>query len=146
MTTMLTIRPFQAGDEAAVIDLWRDCGLLRSSNDPRQDIQRKLAIQPELLLVGMLDERIVASVMAGYEGHRGWLNYLAVAPGHRQSGFGRAMVAEAEHRLRQLGCPKINLQVRHTNAPAMEFYRRIGFEVDEVASMGKRLSEDQAKY
>lgn len=141
---MLTIRPFRAGDETAVVELWQDCDLVRSSNDPYRDILRKLAVQPELFLVGLLDDRIVASVMAGYEGHRGWLNYLAVTPDCRQCGLGRKMVAEAERRLRELGCPKINLQVRYANAEAMAFYRRIGFQVDEVASMGKRLIEDQA--
>jgi ribosomal protein S18 acetylase RimI-like enzyme len=140
---MLAIRPFRAGDESAVIRLWRDCGLIRSSNDPLKDMQRKHSVQPELFLIALLDGRIVASVMAGYEGHRGWLNYLAVTPGRRQTGIGRLMVAEAEQRLRELGCPKINLQVRSANTAAMEFYRRIGFQVDEVVSMGKRLIKDQ---
>lgn len=140
---MLAIRPFRPGDESAVIQLWRDCGLIRSSNNPFKDIQRKRAVQPELFLVALLDERIVASVMAGYEGHRGWLNYLAVTPDRRQTGLGRKMVAEAERRLRELGCPKINLQVRSANTAAIEFYRRMGFQVDEVISLGKRLIEDQ---
>jgi len=80
--------------------------------------------------------------MAGYEGHRGWLNYLAVAPHEQRGGLGRQMVAEAEKRLRALGCPKINLQVRRSNAGVMEFYRKIGFSEDDVASMGKRLETD----
>lgn len=142
--TSLTIRPFRPEDEDAVIRLWQDCDLLRAYNDPHRDIERKLAFQPELFLVGLLAGEIVAGVMAGYEGHRGWLNYLAVAPDHRRRGFGRQLVAEAERRLQKLGCPKINLQVRHTNVQAMEFYRRLGFAVDEVASMGKRLCDDQA--
>lgn len=142
---MLAIRPFRAGDESAVIQLWRDCGLIRSSNDPLKDIQRKRAVQPELFLIALRDEKIVASVMAGYEGHRGWLNYLAVTPSRRQTGIGRKMVAEAERRLHELGCAKINLQVRSANTAAMEFYRRIGFQVDEVVSMGKRLIEDQSR-
>lgn len=140
--TSLTIRPFLPEDEDAVIRLWHDCDLLRAYNDPHRDIERKLSVQPELFLVGFLAGKIVAGVMAGYEGHRGWLNYLAVAPDHRRRGFGRELVAEAERRLRKLGCPKINLQVRHTNVQAMEFYHRLGFAVDEVASMGKRLCDD----
>lgn len=143
--TPLTIRPFRPEDEDSVIRLWQDCDLLRASNDPHLDIERKLAVQPDLFLVGLLAGKIVAGVMAGYDGHRGWLNYLAVAPGHRRRGFGRELVAEAERRLRELGCPKINLQVRHSNGRAMEFYRRVGFAVDEVASMGKRLSDDEAR-
>ncbi len=138
---MLAIRPFRPEDEAAVIRLWQECDLLRPRNDPRRDIARKLAVQPDLFLVGLLEAEVVASVMAGYEGHRGWLNYLAVSPRHRRRGFGRGMIAEAERRLLTLGCPKINLQVRFSNAEAMEFYRRLGFSVDEVTSMGKRLSD-----
>ena len=140
----LTIRPFRPEDEEAVIRLWQACDLLRACNNPHRDIERKLAVQPELFLVGLLDGKIVAGVMAGYDGHRGWLNYLAVAPDHRRHGFGRELVAEAERRLRELGCPKINLQVRHTNVRAMEFYRRLGFAVDEVVSMGKRLCDDES--
>jgi ribosomal protein S18 acetylase RimI-like enzyme len=81
--------------------------------------------------------------MVGYEGHRGWLNYLAVAPEHQRKGFGRAIVEEAERLLRKEGCPKINLQVRTSNQGALEFYRRIGYAVDDVVSMGKRLERDE---
>ena len=80
--------------------------------------------------------------MAGYEGRRGWLNYLAVAPEHRRSGYARAIVAEAERLLRAEGCPKVNLQVRTSNRSVLEFYRRIGYSVDDVISMGKRLEHD----
>jgi ribosomal protein S18 acetylase RimI-like enzyme len=135
-------RPFQNSDETAVVQLWRDCNLVVSHNDPRKDIKRKLAIQPDLFLVGVNGGQIVATVMAGYEGHRGWLNYLAVAPALQRSGLGRQMIAEAEKRLRALGCPKINLQVRRSNAGVMEFYKTLGFAEDDVASMGKRLEED----
>ena len=82
--------------------------------------------------------------MAGYEGHRGWLNYLAVAPQFQRRGFARAIVAEAERLLREAGCPKINLHVRHSNRDVIEFYRRIGYSVDDVVSMGKRLEQDEA--
>lgn len=105
--------------------LWRRCDLVRPWNDPHRDIQRKLAVRPELFLVGVLDGRIVASVMAGYEGHRGWLNYLAVAPDLRRRGYAQAIVAEAERLLREAGCPKINLQIRTSNHGVIEFYRRL---------------------
>ena len=104
-----------------------------------EDIQRRLSIQREMFLVGLLGGQVVAAIMAGYEGHRGWLNYLAVAPDHRNRGFGREMMAEAEARLKALGCPKINLQVRNSNTGVIEFYRGIGFSIDDVTSMGKRL-------
>jgi len=99
-------------------------------------------VQPELFLVGFVSGEFAATVMAGYEGHRGWLNYLAVAPRFRRQGLGRKLVAESEARLRQMGCPKINLQIRTGNTAVIEFYRRIGFKADDVVSMGKRLEAD----
>ena len=135
-------RSFRPGDEEAVIRLWTDCGLVVPWNDPRRDIERKLRAQPELLLVGCEGDKIIAAVMVGYDGHRGWINYLAVAPSHRRLGIGRRIMAEAEARLRALGCPKINLQVRTGNREAMEFYRRIGFAADDVVPFGKRLEND----
>lgn len=138
----MQIRPFQSEDENAVIELWRRCDLVRPWNNPHRDIQRKLCVRPELFLVGVQDGHIVASVMAGYEGHRGWLNYLAVAPERQRHGLARAMVAEAERLLREAGCPKINLLVRSANQGVIEFYRRLGYAVDDVVSMGKRLEND----
>ena len=138
----MQIRPYQLDDEAQVIALWSRCGLLRPWNDPRKDIERKLAVRPDLFLVGMIENDLVASVMAGYEGHRGWINYLAVCPQHRGKGFGRAIMQAAERRLSESGCPKINLQVRGDNRQAIEFYQRIGFQVDDVVSLGKRLIND----
>ena len=137
------IRPFHPDDEHAVVSLWRRCDLVRAWNDPAKDIRRKLRVRPDLFLVGLLDGQIIACVMAGYEGHRGWLNYLAVAPEHQRLGYARAMVDEAERLLRAAGCPKINLQVRTSNHGVIEFYRRLGYSVDDVVSMGKRLEHDQ---
>ena len=137
------IRPYQPADEEAVIALWQQCDLVRPWNDPHKDIQRKLAVRPDLFLVGELNGRVVACVMAGYEGHRGWLNYLAVAPQHQRQGLARAIVTEAERLLKAAGCPKINLQVRTSNAGVIEFYRRLGYTVDEVVSLGKRLERDE---
>src|SRR5579864_9631833 len=135
----MKIRPFQPEDEQAVISLWRECDLLRPWNDPHKDIARKLEVRPDLFLVGESDGRIIAAVMAGYDGHRGWLYYLGVSPEHRRTGVGRAIVAEAERLLRLEGCPKINLQVRTSNQDVIDFYRRVGYSVDDVLSMGKRL-------
>jgi len=138
----MQIRPFQTADQDAVVALWTRCALVRPWNDPHQDIRRKLKVRPDLFLVGILEGRVVASVMAGYEGHRGWLNYLAVAPEHQRRGYARALVTEAERLLRQAGCPKINLQVRTSNHGVLEFYRRLGYSTDEVVSMGKRIEHD----
>ena len=138
----MQIRPFNPEDEESLVALWKRCELVRPTNDPHKDILRKLQVNPEWFLVGVLDGQIVASVMAGYKGRRGWLNYVAVDPAHRRRGLGRLIIAEADRLLRAAGCPKINLQVRASNKGAIEFYRRLGYSVDEVVSMGKRLVND----
>ena len=141
----MKIRPFVESDQDRVIDLWNRCGLLRPWNDPHKDIARKLKVQRELFLIGEIDGRVVAAMMVGYEGHRGWVNYLAVDPERQRQGLGREMMAEAEIRLKALGCPKIQLQVRRDNAEAIAFYRRLGYAEDAVVNMGKRLIEDGPK-
>lgn len=138
----MEIRPYRSADEATVVALWKECELTRPWNDPHKDIARKLAVQPGLFLVGVVDGEVIATVMAGYEGHRGWVNYLAVAPRFRGRGFGRALMQHVEHLLRLRGCPKLNLQVRASNPQAIAFYRRIGYAQDESVSLGKRLIED----
>jgi ribosomal protein S18 acetylase RimI-like enzyme len=136
------IRPYRAADEVAVVELWESSGLTRPWNDPHKDIGRKLAVRPEWFLVGEDNGVIVATAMVGYDGHRGWVYYLGVAPGHRRLGYGRAMMAEAERLLRAEGCPKLNLQVRTGNAEAVAFYENLGFGLDAVIGMGKRLEHD----
>jgi ribosomal protein S18 acetylase RimI-like enzyme len=136
------IRTFHAADESAVVALWDECRLTRPWNDPHKDIARKLAVQSELFLVGVVDEAVIASVMAGYEGHRGWMNYLAVTPRFRGRGYGRALVDHVERLLLERGCPKVNLQVRASNPDALAFYRRLGYVQDESISLGKRLIVD----
>jgi len=138
----MKIRLYEARDEEAVIDLWERCGLVAPQNNPEADIQRKLALSPELFFVAEREGEIVASAMAGYEGHRGWINYLAVAPHLQRSGLGLEMLAHAESVLMSLGCPKINLQVRRTNLQVIDFYTRAGYSHDDVVSMGKRLIKD----
>lgn len=138
----MNIRPFVDADEPAVIELWRACDLLRAWNDPHKDIRRKLTTQPELFLVGEMTGQLVATVMAGFDGHRGWVNYLAVAPEQRKAGLGRALMRHVEEVLEARGCPKLNLQVRATNHAVLEFYRRIGYSTDDVVSLGKRLIPD----
>ena len=99
-------------------------------------------MQSEWFLVGFEDGRVIASVMAGYDGHRGWINYLAVDPDHQRGGHGREIMQHAERLLLAAGCPKINLQIRNDNLAAIAFYERIGFQRDEVVSFGKRLIPD----
>lgn len=141
MSTM-HIRPYQETDEAAVVALWQACGLTRPWNDPHQDIARKLQVQRELFLVGEADGQVIATTMAGYDGHRGWVNYLAVAPGQRGQGLGAALMQHIEQQLLALGCPKLNLQVRSSNTAVLDFYRHLGYAQDEVVSLGKRLIPD----
>ena len=138
----LVIRSYQPQDEASVVALWLHCNLVVPQNNPDRDIKRKLQVNPEWFLVGVADGKVVATCMAGYEGHRGWINYLAVSPQHRRQGIGRRIMEEAEKRLRSAGCPKINLQVRETNQDVIQFYARIGYTKDPVVSMGKRLEQD----
>ena len=139
----MEIRPFRPEDEEAVIQLWNDCGVVVPWNDPRKDIQRKLQVQPEMFLVGCIEGEVVAAVLAGYDGHRGWIYYLAVHPDHQHKGHAIRMMDEAEKLLRAAGCPKINLQVRKTNTGVIEFYKRIGYKEDECLGLGKRLESDE---
>jgi len=137
-----TIRPYRADDEASVVTLWTECGLVVPQNDPKRDIQRKLKVNPEWFFVGEIAGQVAATCMVGYEGHRGWINYLAVAPAHRRQGLATRLICEAERLLKQAGCPKINLQVRSSNAEVIAFYRALGFGIDDVVSLGKRLDPD----
>ena len=137
------IRPYQVNDAVSVVRLWADCGLVAPQNSAHEDICRKLKVQPEMFLVGCIDGQIAATVMAGYDGHRGWINYLAVDPVHQGSGMGRRIMEKAETLLQQSGCPKVNLQVRTTNVKVIEFYQKIGYKQDNVISFGKRLISDE---
>lgn len=107
----MEIRAYKSDDELDVVKLWRDCGLTMPHNNPVKEIKRKMAVQLELFLVGVKNSRIITSIMASYEGHRGWLNYLAVSADMRRRGIGRQMVLESEKLLCSFGCPNINLQV-----------------------------------
>ena len=138
----IEIRPYEPRDEISVVRLWNDCGLVVPWNNPHRDIRRKLEVQPKMFLVGCLNGQIIATVVAGYDGHRGWINYLAVHPNHQRTGIGRRIMGEAETILRAVGCPKINLQVRSTNVNIIEFYKTIGYKIDDVVSLGKRLEPD----
>jgi ribosomal protein S18 acetylase RimI-like enzyme len=138
------IRQFTPADTEAVVAVWESCGLVRPWNDPRRDIARKLTVQPELFLVATEapSDTVVAAGMAGFDGHRGWVNYLAVRPDLQGSGLGGAFMAEFERLLTDLGCPKLNLQVRAGNEQVIGFYESLGYTDDHTVSMGKRLIPD----
>jgi ribosomal protein S18 acetylase RimI-like enzyme len=138
----MKIRAFEESDEEGVIALWSECDLLVPQNDPAKDIGRKLKVDRDLFLVGVDGTTIVATVMAGYEGHRGWINYLAVKPSERRKGYGQKIMQAAEMLLKNRGCPKINLQVRGANTNVIAFYSAIGYGDDDVVGLGKRLEHD----
>jgi len=139
----LLIRPFQEGDEEALVSLWNMCKLTVPWNNPYKDIARKLKVQAELFLVGYMEDKLIASVMGGYDGHRGWINYLAVHPDFQARGYGKQLMDNVETRLRKLGCPKINLQIREGNNKVLSYYQKLGFVEEKRISMGKRLEDDQ---
>jgi ribosomal protein S18 acetylase RimI-like enzyme len=139
----MRIRQVTASDVDGVVALWEASGLTRPWNDPRADIARKLGVQPELFLVGEEQGRVVASAMGGYDGHRGHINYLAVAPEHQGTGLGKELLVHLETLLLGMGCPKINIQVRLDNGAATGFYAHVGYAPFEVHDLGKRLVRDE---
>ena len=141
--TGMTISPYLPEHENDVIELWRKCDLTRHWNNPKLDIERKLKVNPELFLVGLISGRVVATVIGGYDGHRGWIHYLAVDPAYQRRGLGRRIMEAVEKKILGMGCPKINLQVRVDNAAVVAFYESIGYQTEERVSMGKRLIEDE---
>jgi ribosomal protein S18 acetylase RimI-like enzyme len=138
----MDIRAFEKKYKDEVIALWRECNLVVPQNDPAKDIERKLKVDPDLFLVGVIDKQVVATVMGGYEGHRGWINYLAVKPSQQRKGYGQAIMQAVESLIKQKGCPEINLQVRATNEAVLKFYAAIGYGNDNVVGLGKRLEYD----
>jgi ribosomal protein S18 acetylase RimI-like enzyme len=138
---LLVVRSFRASDEEPLCALWSR--VFRDDppwNAPAVMIENKRGVHPELLLVGELGGSIVGAIIAGFDGVRGWLYHLAVAPEQRRRGFATRLVRAAEERLRQLGCPKVNLQVRSTNGEVIAFYRSLGYETEDRVSMGRRFS------
>ena len=145
--TNWSIRDFQAEDETGLIELWKVSGIYRSWNDPHLDIARKIENMQKtgfglFLVVQDSSGKIIGSVMAGYDGHRGSVNYLAVHPEAQKQGIGRALMAEVERWCEVEGCPKINLLVRTDNEAVKAFYARCGYGVDAVFGLSKRLIED----
>ena len=139
----LLIRPFQEGDEEALVSLWNMCKLTVPWNNPYKDIARKLKVQAELFLVGYLEDKLIASIIAGYDGHRGWINYFAVHPDFQQRGYGKQLMDNVENKLRELGCPKINLQIREGNDKVLSYYQKLGFVNEKHINMGKGIEDDQ---
>ena len=136
----MEIRVFVEADTDAVIDLWQLANLTHPNNDSALDIKRKMNDSPWGFLVAMDGKTIIGSIMVGYDGHRGWINYLACHPNHRRHGVAKSLMNEAKKLLLERGCPKINLQVRSGNESAVKFYESIGYLDDNVTSFGLRLN------
>jgi ribosomal protein S18 acetylase RimI-like enzyme len=136
----ITVRAYQVEDELGVVALWNDVFPGDPpGNAPQMLIANKLSVQPHLFLVARQGEVVVGAVMAGFDGVRGWIHHLAVTPSARRRGLGRRLMREAESGLRELGCPKVNLQVRATNQSVVAFYESLGYSVEERVSLGRRL-------
>ena len=143
MDLSLEIRPFTPSDQTGVVQLWGEVFPNDPPwNDPAELIRRKLSVQPELFFVAHGNGRILGTVLAGFDGVRGWIYHLAVRPEARRRGIASGLMSAAEEALRQYGCPKVNLQVRADNAAAVAFYRAFGYEIEDRTSMGKRLLPD----
>jgi len=139
MKNQILIRNFTAADKDEVIILWNLCGLIVPSNNPEKDIELKMSFQPELFFIAESEKKIIGTVMTGYDGHRGWLNYLGVHPEYRGVGCGRMLVEFSIQKLKELNCPKLNLQVRNSNTGVIDFYKRLGFSEHEVISLQLKL-------
>ena len=140
MGAPIEIRPYESKDHAQVVALWSD--VFKDDppwNEPASMIRRKLTVQPELFLVAVVDDQVVGTVMAGFDGVRGWIHHLAVRGSHRRQGIASSLMRAAEKGLEIAGCPKVNLQVRATNCEVIVFYRSLGYELEERVSLGKRL-------
>jgi ribosomal protein S18 acetylase RimI-like enzyme len=136
----MLIRTFKDSDEKAVTSLWREVSQsIAPHNDPALAIRKKLAVERDLFLVAEVNGAVVGTVMGGYDGHRGWVYSVAVLSGYRRRGIATALVRRLETDLAKLGCLKVNLQVRVSNSGVVSFYEKLGFCVEDLISMGKRL-------
>jgi len=139
--TTVHVRPYRDEDRAPVIAIWAEAFPDEPAHNVANDmIDRKLSVQRELFLVADADDSIVGTVMAGFDGVRGWIHRLAVSSSARRAGVGTALIRAAEAGLGRLGCPKVNLQVRGENSDVIAFYRAAGYGTEERISMGKRLT------
>lgn len=141
MSVAAEIRPFQSNDQAGVVALWDDVFPGEAAwNRPADIIARKRSVQPDLFYVAVCEDRVVGTIIAGFDGVRGWIHKLAVHPDFRRQGLASKLMWQAERGLKAIGCPKVNLQVRTSNSAVIAFYRALGYAVEERASLGKPLA------
>lgn len=143
MESNMIIRKFNIEDTNEVVKIWEECGLLHPPNDPYQEIKNKMEFQPNLFLVGEVAGKLMATIMLGYEGRRGWINSLGVLPEYQGRGYGSELVRNGVEALRDLGTPKINLLIRPGNSKVKAFYQKLGFETEEVIMMTHRFKKEK---
>ena len=140
---MKNIRLYGEGDREQVLALWRECNLVRPKNNPKKDLDRKKGFGEELFLVLEEDEKVIGTVMGGYDGHRGIINYLGVHPSYRGQGFGKMLMQAVEKKLKDLGCPQVNLLVWANNTEVLDFYEKFQYsKADDIVLLRKRLISD----
>lgn len=142
MSESMNIRSANLSDLFDVTALWKECGLVREWNNPVLDFERKLQHSPDLFLVLTLNDSIIASVMGGYDGHRGTIYYLAVKPSYQRLGYASKLLDAIETKLKARGCPKVNLFVRAENSGVVAMYQQRGYEEQQITTLGKRLIAD----
>ncbi|MFH2037288.1 MAG: GNAT family acetyltransferase [Candidatus Zixiibacteriota bacterium] len=136
----MKIRLYQTKDSSQVAELWKIVfPSAPAHNRPEDDIRRKEQIQKELFFVAEIDKRIIGTALSGYDGHRGWVYYVAVHPDFRRQHIGEKLMLRVEQELKNIGCPKLNLQVRADNKIVIDFYKKLDYEIEERVSMGKKL-------
>ena len=138
----INYRLFSSKDKQYVLELWETCNLIVSWNDPEKDILRKLSVRDDLFILAEINKKIIATAMGGYDGHRGYIYYLAVLPEFQKKGVGSKILSVVEKKLLKIGCPKINLFVRNTNVQVKSFYKKNQYTFQESEIYGKRLILD----
>ena len=140
---MKNIRIYRERDREQVLALWQECDLIHPKNDPRKDLDRKKGFGEELFLVIEDREKIIGTVMGGYDGHRGIINYLGVHPSFRGQGLGKMLLQAVEQKLKDFGCPQVNLLVWSNNSEVLDFYEKSQYsKANDIVLLRKRLISD----
>jgi len=143
MKDNMKIRKFNIKETDDIIQIWDKCGLLHPPNNPVEEMAIKTRFQPDLFLVGEINGKVMATIMLGFEGRRGWINSLCVLPEYQGKGYGSDLMQHGMQILRKLGAPKINLLIRPGNSKVREFYKKLGFEIEEVILMAHRFTKEK---
>ena len=140
-TKETSIRQFVPSDQNDMVELWSVCGLLRPWNDPLEDIRLCVKTPSSELVVAEFEYQLIGSAMLGHDGHRGWVYYLAVHPNWQRNGIGRSLMSYAEQWMGQRRLPKIQAMIRADNLPVRGFYRRLGYQDNDVQVVEKFLNQ-----